>query len=236
MSSLQSIMNLDEAQPGTSSSSSSLMDKKDKDSPAPASGSRDQDPPSSTPSGHVIRPGLQHQQSSSALPLPTIRLPAVDSTNTTATTTPGPLPSSSSPSPLPSSPSLYSRHPPADPHGKRPAEASAITPAPAFSHHQSQSASSSSPYMVSPQHISASFDPMDHHGYGSAAASSSSSMGGGAGSGGYPSNHPRRPMGSPNPDIPIKLTPITGRVSRAKKGVPVHVCDTCNPPKVWTAC
>lgn len=31
---------------------------------------------------------------------------------------------------------------------------------------------------------------------------------------------------------PVKLTPITGRVSRAKKGVPVHVCEMCRPPKV----
>lgn len=232
MSSLQSIMNPDEVQPGTSSSSSSLMDKKDKDSPAPVSGSRDHDSPSSTPSGHITRPGPQYQQSSSVLPLPTIRLSAIDSTNIAAatTTTTGPLPSSSSPSPLSSSPSLYPRHPPADPHGKRPAEASAITSAPVFSHQSQPSSSSSSLYMVSHQHSSPTFEPMDHHAYGSAAASSS--MGGGASSGGYPPNHPRRPMGSPNPDIPIKLTPITGRVSRAKKGVPVHVCDTCNPPKV----
>ncbi|KAI0858157.1 hypothetical protein F4860DRAFT_505599 [Xylaria cubensis] len=33
---------------------------------------------------------------------------------------------------------------------------------------------------------------------------------------------------------PIKLTPITGRVSRAMKGVPVHVCDICKPPKTFT--
>jgi hypothetical protein len=30
----------------------------------------------------------------------------------------------------------------------------------------------------------------------------------------------------------MRLTPITGRVSRAKKGVPVHVCDLCKPAKV----
>ncbi|KAJ3569674.1 hypothetical protein NPX13_g6003 [Xylaria arbuscula] len=35
-------------------------------------------------------------------------------------------------------------------------------------------------------------------------------------------------------DIPVKLTPITGRVSRAKKGVPVHTCDICKPPKTFT--
>ncbi|KAI3316767.1 hypothetical protein HD806DRAFT_419274 [Xylariaceae sp. AK1471] len=34
--------------------------------------------------------------------------------------------------------------------------------------------------------------------------------------------------------VPVKLTPITGRVSRAKKGVPVHVCEICKPPKTFT--
>lgn len=54
--------------------------------------------------------------------------------------------------------------------------------------------------------------------------------GGGVGGG---SNPPNRPGGSPS-DVPVKLTPITGRVSRAKKGVPVHVCDICRPPKTFT--
>ncbi|KAI1738019.1 hypothetical protein F4680DRAFT_426828 [Xylaria scruposa] len=31
-----------------------------------------------------------------------------------------------------------------------------------------------------------------------------------------------------------KLIPITGRVSRAKKGVPMHICDICKPPKTFT--
>ncbi|KAI0545256.1 hypothetical protein F4679DRAFT_561798 [Xylaria curta] len=31
-----------------------------------------------------------------------------------------------------------------------------------------------------------------------------------------------------------KLTPIMGRVSRAKKGVPVHICDVCEPSKTFT--
>ncbi|KAI3318015.1 hypothetical protein HD806DRAFT_513428 [Xylariaceae sp. AK1471] len=35
-------------------------------------------------------------------------------------------------------------------------------------------------------------------------------------------------------NIPVKLTPITGRVSRAKKGVPVHVCEICKPAKTFT--
>jgi hypothetical protein len=56
----------------------------------------------------------------------------------------------------------------------------------------------------------------------------------GSASGGMnPSNTPMRPMGNPSGgDIPIKFTPITGRVSRAKKGVPVHTCEICRPPKV----
>jgi hypothetical protein len=33
-------------------------------------------------------------------------------------------------------------------------------------------------------------------------------------------------------DVPVKYTPVTGRVSRAKKGVPVHTCDICRPVKV----
>ncbi|PTB70005.1 hypothetical protein BBK36DRAFT_1166207 [Trichoderma citrinoviride] len=37
--------------------------------------------------------------------------------------------------------------------------------------------------------------------------------------------------GTVSGDHPVKLTPITGRVSRAKKGVPVHTCDVCRPPK-----
>lgn len=37
---------------------------------------------------------------------------------------------------------------------------------------------------------------------------------------------------SPAAPAAPKLTPVTGRVSRAKKGVPVHVCDQCQPPKV----
>jgi hypothetical protein len=41
-----------------------------------------------------------------------------------------------------------------------------------------------------------------------------------------------RPMGNlSSGEASVKLTPITGRVSRAKKGVPVHVCATCRPPK-----
>ncbi|KAK4176053.1 hypothetical protein QBC36DRAFT_353147 [Triangularia setosa] len=71
-----------------------------------------------------------------------------------------------------------------------------------------------------------STDSMDRSGgYGSPA--SSSSMGGG----------PMRPV-PPHPQLsdtmPMRLTPITGRVSRAKKGVPVHVCELCRPAKTFT--
>jgi hypothetical protein len=30
----------------------------------------------------------------------------------------------------------------------------------------------------------------------------------------------------PGPGVPVKYTPVTGRISRAKKGVPVHTCDS----------
>ena len=36
----------------------------------------------------------------------------------------------------------------------------------------------------------------------------------------------------PAADMPVKYTPVTGRISRAKKGVPVHICDICRPVKV----
>ncbi|KAK4194583.1 hypothetical protein QBC40DRAFT_259872 [Triangularia verruculosa] len=69
-----------------------------------------------------------------------------------------------------------------------------------------------------------STDSMDRSGYGSPA--SSSSIGGG----------PMRPMPNhpPSDTMPMRLTPITGRVSRAKKGVPVHVCELCKPAKTFT--
>ncbi|KAK3331933.1 hypothetical protein B0T19DRAFT_89320 [Cercophora scortea] len=73
-------------------------------------------------------------------------------------------------------------------------------------------------------------DSMDYTGYGSAA--SSSSMNARL----QRSNHqPMRPMPhAPAAEIPMRLTPITGRVSRAKKGVPVHICDICRPAKTFT--
>ncbi|KAF4837339.1 Zinc finger protein klf1 [Colletotrichum tropicale] len=56
-------------------------------------------------------------------------------------------------------------------------------------------------------------------------------------SGGHdPSGAPSRPFSNtpPGSDMPVKLTPITGRVSRAKKGMKVHTCDICRPPKTFT--
>jgi hypothetical protein len=38
----------------------------------------------------------------------------------------------------------------------------------------------------------------------------------------------------PAGDVPVKYTPVTGRISRAKKGVPVHTCDICRPVKTFT--
>ncbi|KAJ9129393.1 Zinc finger protein zas1, partial [Coniochaeta hoffmannii] len=76
---------------------------------------------------------------------------------------------------------------------------------------------------------SASNDSTDYAGYGSGASSSS------AGPVLNPTNTPMRPM--PNlssSDMPVKYTPVTGRVSRAKKGVPVHICEICRPPKTFT--
>jgi len=35
-------------------------------------------------------------------------------------------------------------------------------------------------------------------------------------------------------DAPIKYTPVTGRISRSKKGTPVYTCDTCRPMKTFT--
>ena len=33
------------------------------------------------------------------------------------------------------------------------------------------------------------------------------------------------------PDVLVKYTPVTRRISKAKKGVPIHTCDACDPPK-----
>lgn len=191
------------------------------DPATPVPGFRSQDPLTSTLPSHVIRTGQQHSSSSSPLNTYTTSTASSSTTTTTTASTSKSTTYTSRPGQLQSASDLASDS--AAQQGNRPAETSSATPTlstatlgPGDSRRQS----------------STSVDSMDQHGYGSAAASSS--LGGGAGSGAYSSNMPIRPMGtSPGPEVPIRLTPITGRVSRAKKGVPVHVCDTCNPPKVW---
>jgi hypothetical protein len=67
-----------------------------------------------------------------------------------------------------------------------------------------------------------STDSMDRSRYGS--VPSSSSMAGGL-------QRPLPPYPS-TPQFAPKITPKTGRVSKAKKGLPVHICEICRPPKV----
>lgn len=197
MSSLQSIMNLDEDQQDTASP----IDKKNKDQATPASGFRRQDPSTSSSSDQLTRTNQPYSSTSSA---PTITIPVTEDSQVYYPTQ----------QPIDADPRSSS----SARHGKRPTEPSLATP--------TLSAASSGPGDLRRQ-SSTSVDSMDQYGY-----VSSSSMGGGSG-GGFPPNHPRRPMGaSPSPDVPVRYTPITGRVSRAKKGVPVHICESCNPPKV----
>jgi len=67
----------------------------------------------------------------------------------------------------------------------------------------------------------------------STASSESMDFSGYVGRGRGTSSGPMRPMVSPAmAEHPVRLTPITGRVSRAKKGVAVHTCEECRPPKV----
>ena len=70
----------------------------------------------------------------------------------------------------------------------------------------------------------ASIDSMDRSRYGSVP---SSSVGGGL-------QRPVPPYPATSQYAP-KITPKTGRVSKAKKGLPVHICDICRPPKVRTS-
>lgn len=48
---------------------------------------------------------------------------------------------------------------------------------------------------------------------------------------GLPPQQSPRLIAFPDPERLSGATPITGRVSRARKGVPVFTCDMCNPPK-----
>lgn len=89
----------------------------------------------------------------------------------------------------------------------------------------SPSTSTARPASVSRRSTTSS-ESMDPGGYGQSSTSG----------GGMPPSMPSRPMGNAPGEgsLPVKLTPITRRVSRAKKGVPVHTCDICKPPKTFT--
>ncbi|GAB1316241.1 hypothetical protein MFIFM68171_06451 [Madurella fahalii] len=67
-------------------------------------------------------------------------------------------------------------------------------------------------------------DSMEPRRYGSVVSPSSTSGG------------PQRPVRMhPAPaQLPTRITPKTGRVSKAQKGLPVHVCTICKPPKTFT--
>ncbi|XXH03486.1 choline-phosphate cytidylyltransferase [Hypoxylon texense] len=100
---------------------------------------------------------------------------------------------------------------------------SSRSPKPTAPSSSSLASSSSRPPPLS-RRSTASSEPMDPSAYGGHIQGSSSS------------NMPTRPIGSSPSEgnVPVKLTPITGRVSRAKKGVPVHTCEICKPPKTFT--
>ncbi|RYP27236.1 hypothetical protein DL767_007769 [Monosporascus sp. MG133] len=102
----------------------------------------------------------------------------------------------------------------------RPSKSSTTAPS------TSSSTSSTRPSLAR-QRSTDSTGSMDHTAYGGPGqGSSSGSM--------RSSNAAIRPLVNPsgNTEANVKLTPITGRVSRAKKGMPVHVCDLCRPSKV----
>ncbi|ELR09664.1 hypothetical protein VC83_06212 [Pseudogymnoascus destructans] len=56
----------------------------------------------------------------------------------------------------------------------------------------------------------------------------------GYGQGGSQNNmRPSLPRGL-EAEQPVRYTPVTGRVSKAKKGQPVHVCEQCDEPRAFT--
>ncbi|KAK3906739.1 hypothetical protein C8A05DRAFT_11542 [Staphylotrichum tortipilum] len=90
----------------------------------------------------------------------------------------------------------------------------------------SPSASTTTPRQSSRFRSTTSADSMDRPRYGPPPSSSSMGLG-----------SLQRPMSlhhPPTTQFTPKTTPKTGRVSKAKKGLPVHICDTCNPPKTFT--
>jgi len=66
---------------------------------------------------------------------------------------------------------------------------------------------------------SAAVEAMEYTGYQAGGSNQAST----AGSPQQSSSRGSEPAG----DVPVKYTPVTGRISRAKKGVPVHTC-MCN--------
>lgn len=76
---------------------------------------------------------------------------------------------------------------------------------------------------------SESMDPFAYGNYGHTSSSSNMPPSG-------RSSVSSRPMSNApgESDVPVRLTPVTGRVSRAKKGVAVHICDICKPSKTYT--
>ncbi|KAL2149160.1 hypothetical protein VTH82DRAFT_8508 [Thermothelomyces myriococcoides] len=71
---------------------------------------------------------------------------------------------------------------------------------------------------------------MDSQRYGRTTSSSASSTPSLAGGGSRRSMPVQSAVGQFTP----RMTPKTRRISKAKKGLPVHVCDICQPPKIFT--
>ncbi|OAA66785.1 Zinc finger, C2H2-type/integrase, DNA-binding protein [Niveomyces insectorum RCEF 264] len=44
----------------------------------------------------------------------------------------------------------------------------------------------------------------------------------------------QQPLAAPHADENVRITPVTGRISRAKKGQPVHMCEICVPPRPYS--
>lgn len=116
--------------------------------------------------------------------------------------------------------------------GKRRSSSSRVNRSSAAAGSSSSSTTPSRPNPTGRRRSNTGTDTMDQPIYSRTQAGPSSSTGL------PPSNVPMRPFATMQSggDIPVKLTPITGRVSRAKKGVPVHTCELCRPPKVRAPC
>lgn len=134
---------------------------------------------------------------------------------------------------------------PKPPHHSAPLPGSGYAPGPDLSiHHQPSSSNYSrgaSPHSTY-SHTSESSGSRHHHPHAAAPQARRDSTGhehtGYSYSHGqqYGASHDMRPMMQANTmgEPAVKLTPVTGRVSRAKKGMPVHICEMCHPPKTFT--